>query len=143
MRGKKAIYSAIFLDAESQQKLKAVAHLEKVFCHHLTLAFKPSSSHVEALPMGEEVSLEVVCFGDDGRAQAAGCHIRGEVIDFCSNEKPHITISCAEGVSPVHSNELVFDQFVEPYGRLQLKGRVGIFTGVDQFDFEGTIYEER
>ena len=143
-RKKKAIYAGIFLDEESAEKLRSTSYLYKEFCHHCTIAFKPTAEQVKALPMGEEVFLRTIRHGCDQKAQAV--MVKTADVDsylFPAGQKPHITISCAEGISPVHSNELDFEEEIPAANQMILRGRVGIFTGKDiQYTLEGTIYEE-
>jgi hypothetical protein len=124
---KKVIYTAVFLTEESAEDLKAWAAalvgelLPKTFCHHMTIAFRPKDG-LGDLVVGQEVELKVVAVAHNDRGQAV------EVVGFDSNnDVPHITISCAEGVSPVYSNELLAAR-VAVEGPT-LRGVVGYFDG--------------
>ena len=72
----------------------------KVFGHHSTIAFKPSS--LDGIEIGKETVMKVV-----GRAYDE----KGDALlvenPKSNNAHPHITLSCAKGVSPVYSNELI------------------------------------
>ncbi len=146
---KKAIYAGIILTPKSQMLAKGWALgynelkglMDKVFAHHMTLCFKPSKEYMADLPIGEEVVLTITSVGRDEGCIAVGVSSDHPAMELCTNENPHITICCAEGVSPVHSNELTFRPLENP--KVQLEGRVGFFNGKeDRFDFEGSIYED-
>lgn len=124
---KEVIYTAVFLTAESAEELKEWANqtigelLPKTFCHHMTVAFRPKDG-LGDLVVGQEVELKVVAVAGDDKGQAV------EVVGFDSNNAvPHITISCAEGVSPVYSNELLAARIAVEGPTL--KGVVGYFDG--------------
>jgi len=95
------IYNAIVLTDESVQKLKKdfpPLHPNE-FYHHVTLNFGKKQFPEN---LGEEVTFRVVGHAYDEKGQAV------VVTDISSdNEVPHITLSCADGVKPVYSNELV------------------------------------
>ena len=76
-----------------------------VYAHHVTLAYKPSPEVLAKYqPMaGERIQLPVTAEVSDDKGQAVLVGADSE------NEYPHCTISCAEGVRPVYSNEL-FDK---------------------------------
>ncbi len=146
----KAVYAGIILNEESQNLLKECVDLEgKTLCHHMTIAFKPTKELVAQLPMGKEVRLHVTIILNDGKAQAAGIDNNFSDMEgtahLVTNKHPHITISCAEGISPVASNDLPWEtsKHWAPIDHLHLTGRVGIFTGKSiQYNLDNTIYSE-
>ena len=105
----KPIYTAIFLSDDSAAALKKLypPRHPNVHAHHVTLIFKPSPENLVLLEpyLEKEVKCEVVGEAFDQRGQAAKVtvpehlHLNGQV--------HHVTISCAEGVTPVYSNELL------------------------------------
>lgn len=103
------IYVGLFLTEESRKKLLALFPPKhpKVTADHLTMAFKPGAAVMESLtPMlGMKVRLHLSRYASDEKGQAVS--VRKESLPYCENKFPHITISCADGVSPVYSNELL------------------------------------
>jgi|SRR3989344_3046035 len=94
------IYTAEFvLDKEELLKKFPPKH-GNVFAHHCTIAFKPAS--LEGIEIGKKSLMKVI-----GRAYDQ----KGDVLlvesPKSNNEHPHITLSCADGVYPVYSNELL------------------------------------
>lgn len=98
------IYLGAMLPPEESQKLlRAVppAH-ERVFAHHVTLAFKPKADHPSLALLGQRLTLTVIGEARDAQGQAvcvAGVDVPGQV--------PHITVSCAPLIPPKYSNELL------------------------------------
>ena len=77
-----------------------------VYAHHVTMAFKPEGDRLaryQALE-GQRIKVPVTAVCMDDKAQAVLVGVESE------NEYPHITISVAEGVKPVYSNELLATQ---------------------------------
>ena len=96
--------SAVLTPASQSRLLRAVPPVHPtVFAHHATIAFKPEAADLERyLEMhGQPVRIPVTAVAVDDKAQAVLVGIDSE------NEYPHITISVAEGVKPVYSNELM------------------------------------
>ena len=87
------MYSALFVkDIQGLLSLFPPKH-PKVFAHHSTLEFKPASlGNVE---IGKECTLKILGRATDEKGDAL------LVENLKSNNKfPHITLSCAVGVSP-------------------------------------------
>lgn len=129
----KAIYAGVILTPEAQQDLRAwFAGLSplhaKVLAHHLTWAFKPTSEELAAIPVGQPVTLRVVGWVDRDGVQAVvvtGAETR--------NDTAHITVAVDQGVSPVHSNNVLAAGYTRLVGP-ELTGRWGWFDGKgDQF----------
>tara|TARA_R110002153_G_scaffold97567_3_gene232310 strand:+ start:99 stop:551 length:453 start_codon:yes stop_codon:yes gene_type:complete len=125
---KKIIYSALFLDSPTQQSLlrwwesqEGTTPLHnKVLAHHCTIAFKPSQEDVEALPLGKEIAMRVVGYGQDEKAQAIFVTITGL---RSNNAKPHITMAISSSGSAKDSNELEIVKVTGP----SFKGVLGYF----------------
>lgn len=98
----KIIYNAYVLTNDSKRKLmeKFLPKFDNTFYHHMTLNFG-----VQRFPknLGSEVDLTVIGYAQDEKAQAVVIG-RQELGD---NRIAHITLSCADGVKPVYSNELL------------------------------------
>lgn len=93
-------YTALFVD--SPEKLLQIfpAKHPKVFAHHSTNYYKPNS--VEGLEIGKRSLLKII-----GRASDQNGFALLVENTKSKNKFPHITISCAEDVAPVYSNELL------------------------------------
>jgi len=89
--------------------------------HHITVGFG-----IESIPelIGRTVSVSLLSEHDDGTCQCVKVDYDDEDLKKIQNRQPHITISCVEGVKPVHSNEVVKTEGVE---------MVGSLTGVVEF----------
>lgn len=133
---RKVIYSGIFLTPESREHLlKAIPAMHpQVHAGHVTLVFRPTAKHLEALEahIGKVVGVRVVAAASDERGQAvrvvppAALVVASErVVD---RRALHVTISCAAGISPVYSNELLARVEGEPVA-LDLEGEVRHFYG--------------
>ena len=74
VQGSAGEYIAIFLDRESQNKLKAYFGTKKacVATDHLTLAFNPSDEQIKRFEglMGSEVQLRAIAYGEDENCQS-------------------------------------------------------------------------
>ena len=96
----KPYYTALFVkDMATLLKRYSPKHA-KIYGHHSTIAFEPPS--LDGINVGAETKLRIV-----GRAYDE----KGDVLlvenDKSNNTHPHITLSCAEGVSPAYSNQLI------------------------------------
>ena len=104
-------YIAAVLTPESQERLKKFALYPTIYAHHLTLAYRPSRTVWEKYQdlIGKKIVLHVTGLLIDSKAQAA-------IVTGCpsENEHPHITISCAEGIPPKYSNELMQIKEITP-----------------------------
>lgn len=106
-KAKGPVYVAIFLDEESKAALlKAFPpkHVN-VYGEHMTLAF---GRHMEpTYPLGEEFELVVLASYEDARGQAVT--VKGIKANqwIWVDQIPHITISCAVGIKPMYSNDLI------------------------------------
>lgn len=135
---RKILYTAAFLTNEGQNDLKdwwesniRADLLPKRFMHHMTIKFKPSTEEVMSIPIGQDVELTVVGFGKDDQGQAVAVATDLPVL----MDIPHITMSTAEGVSPIYSNELLSKNMKEINGPT-LKARIGYSNGKEVvYDF--------
>tara|TARA_Y100000310_G_C20533494_1_gene739688 strand:- start:69 stop:527 length:459 start_codon:yes stop_codon:yes gene_type:complete len=152
MKKRKAVFTELVITEAGASAIQDAvrnatggALLPRLWCHHLTLVYKPQPDQVTALPIGETVTLTVTGFSADDRAQAVLCVVPDGLV--CSNTNPHITV--ATGVnetgkhfSPVVSNDVLAEVGVTMFENpLTIETRVGFFNGrEDRFDFEGSIY---
>lgn len=106
---KNPAYIGLFLTPSSREALLSYfpAIHPNVHADHLTLVFMPDEQDMkDFLPvLGSIFTIHVIGRHADEKGQAVEV-ARGS-IPQCKNEFPHITISCANGVKPVYSNELL------------------------------------
>ena len=125
---KKPLYSAIFLTEKSTQALLEwfAPEFPNVKAHHITLAFK--SAEVGPFTVGQRIKLRATGQGVDIKCQAAVIDVVGYPAGlwYRGESHPHITVSHADGVSPVYSNELINHSFTH-VPSLELEGIVGVF----------------
>jgi len=143
---KKALYTAAFLtdaakiELKNWWRLKTKGELlQNEFAHHMTIKFKPSPDEVLAMPIGEPVTLTVIGYAEDESGQAVLVIPNGVI---SSNDIPHVTVSTADGVRPVYSNELLARGVEEVRDGPELGAIVGFHNGKEiRYDFDGSIYE--
>lgn len=124
----KTIYWAALLTKDSHNiLLKTFPPLhDKVYAEHITLAFSPNKEVEDgfAAIIGNEVCIEVIGYAFDDNGQA----IVVNGVDRLDGETTHITISCAEGIKPVYSNELLEKQKIQKVDKLKLRGIIAKYT---------------
>jgi hypothetical protein len=93
-----------------------------VHAKHMTIQFRPDDAHVNAIPMGRRVKVQITgfvadlnaiamsvdivrCVGDDGSRYSK--RDTSSLVDGIANPIPHITLWTADGVPPKYSNELL------------------------------------
>lgn len=93
-------YTALFINSPEKLLKMFPAKHAKVFAHHSTNWYKPSS--LEGLEVGKKSTLKIIGQASDEKGFAV-------LVENAKskNKFPHITISCAEDVAPVYSNELL------------------------------------
>lgn len=132
MEGTKGI---LWLSATNQQPpvLPAFECVAKHF--HVTLQFGVNWEDVTVKRrIGEVVMVEVLenCFAADGSIQALRVKLPPDFSAICQNLHPHMTISMAKGVKPVHSNSMLNDDHTfEPID--EIDGKKPIIETVLQF----------
>lgn len=113
-------FIAAVLDKESEEKLKKLAIHPNIYCHHMTLAYRPDFEAWERYQdfLDKDITLVTIGMAKDDKGQAV-------LIEGCPSENtyPHITISCADGVTPKYSNEMFSRQKTEPID-IKLRARV-------------------
>lgn len=93
-------YTALFIDNPSKLLEKFPAKHPKVYANHSTNEYKPKS--LEDLELGKKQYLKII-----GQAYDQKCFALLVENKKSKNKFPHITISCAEDIAPVYSNELL------------------------------------
>jgi hypothetical protein len=123
------IYWAVKLDGTSRAKLISSfppIHPNK-FAEHMTIIFKPSDVINDMLneQIGTNVVLTVVGYAADNKGEAIV--VRSNNIKRMDNGIAHITLSCADGIPPKYSNDLVQKEYdaVLPF---ELYGTIACFT---------------
>lgn len=104
---KDVLYTALFIENPRSLLLNFEPKHPHVFAHHITLFFKPS--HVDMKKIGTKMNIKIIgrVFDEKGDALLI------ETNEETQNKYPHLTLSCAEGVAPVYSNELIEKAFTE------------------------------
>lgn len=129
----KALYSGIFLSEASRSKMleRFPPRHGRVHADHVTLQVNPDMAHIQTLPMGEHVFLQVHEEISDARGHAASVRFANSALqDLCASGRPHITIATAVGVAPQYSLELLGREKADATSEgLQLEGVVGILVG--------------
>jgi len=100
-------YVVARLTAEASEKLREYAVHPSVFCHHMTVFFEPSQEDFEKIftPLfGQAVTLVITGMVKDERGQAV---IVQPLAGIPANRRAHVTISCADGIQPKYSNEIL------------------------------------
>ena len=123
----KPVYVGVFLTEEAKKELLKVlpAVHPTVFAEHVTLAF---GRHMkDRYPLGEMVTVEVVASVKDERGQAAIVRPFTMKKWLWEDQTPHITISCAEGVKPFYSNDMLKNANTMQKLELKLQGVLDYF----------------
>ncbi len=97
-------YFALVLDEPSVAKLKPLAAHETVYCHHVTLAFRPPKElylKYEALK-GRLIDCRMLGTREDKKGQVG-------LIDGVVRDKKHlhVTISCRPDITPGYGNVML------------------------------------
>lgn len=101
------VYAAVFLTEDSKRRLleKVPPKHPNVYAEHMTLGF---GRHLkEKYPLGEVIEILATTIHEDERGQCVGVWPGDAAPLFWESQQPHITVSCAEGVKPFYSNELI------------------------------------
>lgn len=96
--------SAVLTPESRRRLLEMVPPVHpNVYAHHVTLAHDPDAETLAKYqPLeGQRLRIPVTAVAVDDKGQAVLVGADSE------NEFAHVTISCAEGVPPVYSNELM------------------------------------
>ena len=102
------VYIGVFLTPSSRQQLLRdfPPVYENVFADHVTLIFKPKEDDLRQYDLGSIVRLKVVGYAQDQKGTAVLIDLPPE-IKTSPGQKPHITISTAQGIKPFYSNKLI------------------------------------
>jgi hypothetical protein len=118
------VFVAVVLDDRSHKALLSwweratgTKLLNKLYAHHMTIKFKPTQADMDKLTEGEDVTLQVIGWAEDGKVQAVA--VKG----FKSaNKIPHITVA-TDGTAPRFSNDLLEKGYARVRGP-RLKGTI-------------------
>ncbi len=125
----KVIYTAEFVEDTEDLLNKFPPKHKKVYGHHSTIAFRPND--LNGIEIGNKSIMKVIGRVYDEKADAI------LVENPKSNKKyPHITISCAEGINPLYSDEMIekailansIEYFESP---IEISVTEGYFDGVN------------
>lgn len=78
---------------------------ERVFAHHVTLAFGVTEEEV-AEHIGKRFTGAVTAMAWNNDIQALRVELPADIAPLCGNNDPHITVS-SNGVPPVKSNDML------------------------------------
>lgn len=149
------IYTGIFLseqDRENFLKIFTPRH-SNVFADHVTLCFRPSPEQVAVVQalmtshQDQSVWLEITGHAEDDKGQAVSVRFA----DLTShgvevkNSIPHMTVSCANGTSPVYSNELLARGPVMslPPAGFGFRGTLGVCAVTDRNHLPREMWKRR
>lgn len=115
-------YLAVFLDSQSKAALvhDFPAKHPDTYAEHMTIVLKPGHEHLQMI--GQVVTMKVVGYAEDEKGQAV--LVRPDLPGVKDN--PHVTLSVADGVKPMYSNELLSKGW-EPVSGPTLRGVVDTF----------------
>lgn len=125
----KAVYTAVFLNTDSQWKLvtSLIPTHPLVSADHITLFFEPGIQSCLAANIGRKVTVRVTGSVDNGRLQVATVELPYKVAS--QNTHPHITVSTEENVSSKLANEMLQKQAAKPLRPpLELEGMIGVMV---------------
>jgi len=96
----KIIYTGFFVDDRDGLLKQFPPKHSKVYAHHSTNRFRPKDTR--DLELGKKSNIKIVGRAHDERGDALLVeNIKSE------NKYPHITVSCAEGIPPHYSKEML------------------------------------
>jgi hypothetical protein len=141
---KNPIYIAATLTRESQLKLyevinfiRPIPHDWKVYCHHMTIHFKPKQG--DKLPhINTPVSLSVMGYAADEK----GITVKvmptpsPKELYMSENQTPHVTVATAPGVAPIYSGDLLR---MYPVKAINLNEPLTLDAFVWAKDFDGVV----
>jgi len=111
LEDRSGMFVSAVLTPESRSRLLAMVPPVHpvVYAHHVTMAFNPDAEALERYRQmeGQRIRVPVTAVCADEKAQAVLVGVESE------NDYPHITVSVAEGVKPVYSNELLVAQHAD------------------------------
>ena len=107
-------FVGVFLDELQKQKLlDSIPPIHpNVFAEHVTVKFKPSREDLIRMDdlnlFGSKFQIDVLGYAEDEMGQAITVNVVGLPDGiFPEGRTQHITISTADGIKPVYSNELI------------------------------------
>jgi hypothetical protein len=130
---KPPIYIGIFLDdTDKASLLWFLTPLHpKIYGDHVTLLFKPNAEEVEAYQkhIGRKIPIYLLSEFADEKGQAVSVKVGMSTLPARhALSLPHITISCAEGVEPKYSKELlVSNEGFHQIPRMRMVGVIDFF----------------
>ena len=121
------LYSALYLDEESQQLLLSLyppVH-ERITCDHLTLIYEPSITDLSHVSVGVEKSVKVRGYVVNDFIQAVIVNSVGD--QPCSNKKPHVTISTSKSTPPKEVQDWIdYQPCIPSISEVTLTGVTGV-----------------
>jgi len=109
MNVKKVIYTAAVVENSAEKDfLKQFAKDPNIYCHHMTVEF----GNLDEIPdyVGQRIEVELEDLVIDKDAVLVTVRVLDDVIAVTMinrNQQPHITVSCANGIKPSYSNDIL------------------------------------
>lgn len=114
----KKVYFGLFFSEETKKELlkRAPPKFKNVYADHVTYCFRPSDDEIERMRplVGTKARVVVLCNCFNDEVQAAIVYIPPDGKQFMANPVPHCTISCADGIKPAKSNDLLGTFYLPP-----------------------------
>lgn len=123
------VYSAILVDESDKNKIVENAVHDRLYGDHVTLWYYGNNGGIETPYAGESVEVTLTKhFADDrGEAWMVVCgnsHVK-EIKE--PSQTLHVTVSCAEGTSPVYSNDLIKHTFADETEGFTVHGKIAYY----------------
>jgi len=101
----------------------------------MTIAFMPTSTMLSSLKssIGLTYLLKVVAYGQDDKGQAVV--VQSNIINE-GQDITHVTVSCANGTSPVYSNDMLKTHQTPVVNGITLQATVGLFLSNNTIVFQ-------
>ena len=139
-----AIYIGLIIDDMEREFLlnRFPPRHPNVYADHATLFFKPSEMAVKIAEerRGHPVDLFVLAevFDEKGHALWLGCSYHDIDHSIVQQEFLHVTISCANGTSPVYSNTLLKKSWVDRFILHRFPGYLRVVRTEDREKYQMT-----
>jgi len=132
----KCIYTAIFLDLDSETKERVTSlfkrDLPKKFLHHMTIEFRPTTKRAKPVvdQTGCETFVKVIGYEETDKIQVLVVEhglgtVKGKPL--VTSKVPHVTVATNANTSPVYANEVLEDGWTPLDEPIYLTGYIGAF----------------
>ncbi len=94
---------------------------ENLFCHHITLEFKPKETSPVMKLVGTSILFKIAGVLEDENCQTIVVKL-DDKIPYKGTSMPHITIATNGSTPPKYSNQLINESFMIPFDGPYLSG---------------------